>query len=137
MIQLSNSSIPVDLIDFLNLVATGPMCWEWQGSFLPNGYGRHKGKLAHRASYELFVGPIPEGLVLDHLCRRTSCVRPDHVEAVTQQENIKRGIVGSKDVCVNGHIYDAINTYLRPDGRRDCRACKRDRERQRRLRAKS
>lgn len=73
-------------------------CWLWQGT-LRAGYGRVKigGRLqeAHRASYEHHVGPIPEGLVVDHLCRNRSCINPAHLEPVTEMENIRRGEQGS------------------------------------------
>lgn len=72
----------------------GP-CWPWVGRQNRNGYGRVylKGQepVAHRAVYECLVGPIPEGLVLDHLCRRRNCVAPLHLEPVTIQENTLRG----------------------------------------------
>lgn len=75
-------------------------CWLWRGSHGPasNGYGRigvgtqrqRRSRLAHRVSYELLVGPIPDGLVLDHLCGVRHCVNPDHLEPVTQKENVRR-----------------------------------------------
>lgn len=70
-------------------------CWNWTGAILKTGYGAMswlgKNKPAHRIAYEQFVGPIPDGLVLDHLCRNTRCVNPDHLEPVTSTENIRRG----------------------------------------------
>src|SRR5688572_16860021 len=70
-------------------------CWLWTASRILSGYGqvRFEGKnqRAHRVAYALVKGPIPEGLVLDHLCRVKHCVNPDHLEAVTQAENLRRG----------------------------------------------
>lgn len=110
-------------------------CWLWTGPQDPRGYGRfwfeQKPSRAHRRSYEWLVGPIPEGLVLDHLCRVRNCVRPDHLEPVTNRENILRGVSPTarnavKTHCSQGHPYDSSNTYVRPGGGRDCRACKRN-----------
>lgn len=72
-------------------------CWVWTGSLLADGYGNlrdgAKVKRAHRVSYETFVGPIPGGLEIDHLCRNRSCINPDHLEPVTRAENQRRGLV--------------------------------------------
>lgn len=80
-------------------------CWEWQGPLNSAGYGyvRAEGRIwrSHRVMYEHFVGPIPAGLDLDHLCRNRRCARPDHLEAVTHQENMRRGYWGTKSHCVN------------------------------------
>lgn len=80
---------------FWSNVQVGPDCWLWRR--LPNkfGYGRFANRagvmvLAHRFAYELVVGPIPEGLVLDHLCETPACVRPEHLEPVTNSENVRR-----------------------------------------------
>lgn len=70
-------------------------CWVWQKACDEKGYARRTDKkgssLVHRRMYETHVGPIPEGLVIDHLCGVTGCVNPDHLEAVTNTENIRRG----------------------------------------------
>lgn len=113
-------------------------CWLWKMSTTKAGYGQigwHDGKtvtaLAHRVAYELSVGPIPEGLVLDHLCRTPRCCNPAHLEAVTQRENIMRGtspvarLVGATH-CKNGHEWNEQNTWVRREGTRECRACRRD-----------
>ena len=73
-------------------------CWLWTASTVTGGYGRFRylGKLmlAHRAAYEMLIGPIPAGLVIDHLCRTRRCVNPSHMEPVTQAVNISRGNTG-------------------------------------------
>lgn len=114
-------------------------CWEWTGG-TGKGYGRAKNrsglsKQAHRVAYELLVGPVPEGLQIDHLCRNRTCVNPDHLEVVTSRVNTRRGfsfagLRARQTECVNGHAFDAANTYLRPDnGTRVCRICVRVRQR--------
>lgn len=113
----------------------GTRCWLWQGKLTDRGYGTIKvggkhGKncRAHRVSYELFVGPIPAGLTIDHLCRNRSCVNPLHLEPVTQGENTRRSpytlasIHASRTHCPHGHEYTEENTYLY-NGRRSCRPC--------------
>lgn len=115
-------------------------CWIWVGKVLPNGYGRFwfdgKQRYAHRVAYEQFVGPIPNGLVIDHLCRNRGCVNPDHLEPVTHQENCRRGAKGSLVThCPNNHPLDEANTYVKPNGTRRCRQCNTDLQRQRRAAA--
>ena len=113
-------------------------CWLWIGSCNHKGYGvfRVAGRLvkAHRFAYELLVGPIPDGLTLDHLCRVRRCVNPAHLESVTNYENILRGDSFSarnavKTHCPHGHPYDDANTYVSPSGRRSCRECSRGKDR--------
>jgi hypothetical protein len=110
-------------------------CWSWDRP-TPSGYGRFKiaEKMfyAHRIAYELLVGPIPEGLQLDHLCRQRSCCNPTHLEPVTNRVNSLRSnnvgaIHAAVTHCPAGHPYDDDNTYRYPDGRRGCRACRHDR----------
>lgn len=109
-------------------------CWEWQGSRDRDGYGRVNKKLVHRIAYEYFVGPIPDGLELDHLCRLRHCWNPAHLEPVTHRVNMMRGRgVGSENAakthCVNGHEYTPENTYVGSNGWRQCRTCNRERQR--------
>lgn len=108
-------------------------CWVWQGSVFGKGYGvfTFEGRryIVHRLSYELVNGPIPDGLVIDHLCRNQLCVRPDHLEAVTHRVNILRGIgytavAARKTHCKRGHEFTPENTVKSTNGRW-CRECKR------------
>lgn len=80
-----------DLYDNIYMAEDGH--WYWTGVLSNTGYGRYKRKQAHRVVYEREVGPIPEGLVLDHLCRIRCCVRPYHLEPVTPEENTRRGML--------------------------------------------
>lgn len=114
-------------------------CWIWTGAVIPDGgprgagYGRFKWsgttRLAHRASYELLVGQIPDGLQIDHLCFVRSCVNPEHLQPVTARENLLRSPTAStlnigKTHCIRGHEFTVANTYTSPQGKRDCRACR-------------
>lgn len=113
----------------------GP-CWIWTSTLEHYGYGRFKvgesAFRAHRVSYAMVKGDLPEDLPLDHLCRVTSCVNPDHLEPVTPRENWLRGMSESRirsmaNHCKNGHPWTDANTYRpanRP-GARFCRACNR------------
>lgn len=116
-----------------NVVVDDNGCWLWQGAVTSNGYGK-LGRLgrtwsAHRLSYEAFIGAIPDGLTIDHLCRVRHCANPEHLEPVTQRENTFRGTAppaqnAAKTHCVNGHEFTPENTY-RNRGMRTCRACMR------------
>ena len=102
----------------------GTECVEWKLFKDADGYGRvGRGKLAHREMWLKNRGPIPEGLTIDHLCRNRSCVNTDHMELVTREENLRRAVRISKTECINGHPYNDQNTYVKPSGHRDCRAC--------------
>lgn len=108
-------------------------CWLWLARRSPDGYGRmstggHEVN-AHRLSYELFRGPIPDDLVIDHLCRVRHCVNPDHLEPVTNLENALRSpLVAGKTHCKWGHEFTPENTLWVTGparvGRRKQRRCK-------------
>jgi hypothetical protein len=126
-------------------------CWIWTLSVnSKSGYAYtswnispviKKTVLVHRKSYEYFIGPIPDGMEIDHLCRNRACCNPKHLEPVTHKENVRRGIQANprkrlnvprkhnknkKTHCSNGHSFDEKNTRLRKQKgkvRRDCRTC--------------
>ena len=109
-------------------------CWIWTGSVTSGGYGsllwNGRARQAHQVVYELLVGPIPDGLELDHLCRVRHCVNPSHLEPVTRRENVRRGVSpvavnARKTHCKRGHEFTLENTYARPDGARVCITCRR------------
>jgi hypothetical protein len=125
----------------------GTPCWLWTGAKFPSGYGAFwlegKTERAHVASWKILKGPVPEGMEIDHKCRRVDCVNPEHLEPVTHQENIDRtekGARGSKNAakthCKNGHPYDDANTILAKNQfggpKRDCRICTNKNKQQRR-----
>lgn len=109
-------------------------CWIWIGGLGNDGYAGikdgDKRVGAHRWAYEFYIGPIPEGMYLDHFkCGRTDCVNPNHVRPVTPRENVLRSDTSptalnlAKQFCKRGHPLDEENTYTRPNGNRQCRAC--------------
>ncbi len=120
-------------------------CWQWTAHKDKDGYARlqvkRRAERAYRWSYEYHIGPIPDGLVLDHLCRNRACVNPWHLEPVTNLINIQRGERPNREACIHGHPYDDSNTYRPPVGddgkkQRACRECNRlavQRYRERRL----
>jgi hypothetical protein len=122
-------------------------CWPWTAYKNAAGYGMltidrivHP---AHRISYELNVGGIPEGLSIDHVlsrgCTRKDCVNPAHLEPVTTGENISRAplapatINAAKTHCAHGHEFTPDNIYTSPTGGRRCRVCRQEQKRLRRL----
>lgn len=113
----------------------GP-CWVWTASRLKFGHGSFGAvtgstMLAHRFSYELLVGPIPEGLALDHLCVNPPCVNPAHLEPVTSEENTRRAFARFVDRthCPAGHALTPENSYFRRPGRPLCKTCRREQHR--------
>ena len=126
------------LARFLDKTAPQGNCLIWTGWTNGKGYGGFfnglKQVYAHRWNYERVKGPVPQGLILDHLCRNTSCVLPEHLEAVTQQENILRGLHPQKmserrrpdqTKCGTGkHDWIPENIYTNPQGSQRCYRCK-------------
>lgn len=120
-------------------------CWPWLGTILADGYAVIKldGKMpkAHRVVYRLAIGPIPDGLQLDHLCHTDQCklgkkcphrrcVNPAHLKPATAKENTLRGSSFAafnyrKTACHRGHPFDEINTYWTSKGERSCKECRR------------
>src|SRR3990167_4627906 len=115
-------------------------CWPWTAYCDPAGYGRYgrngKSERAYRLTYIDTVGPIESGLHLDHLCRNRRCVNPAHLEPVTPRLNVLRGVGpaarhATKDRCDAGHLYVPETTYVHPvNGRRVCRVCQRQWQRE-------
>lgn len=114
-------------------------CWLWTGCRTARGYGRfmfnRRVQPAHRVSYQLLVGPIPEGTELDHLCRVKHCVRPEHLDPVPHQVNVQRGLAGqhtairyaTRTHCDKGHALTPDNLLGHVSGRQ-CRRCNLDRQ---------
>lgn len=110
-------------------------CWEWTAyKDADSGYGQFsigpsKPAWAHRVSYETYIGPIPDGMQVDHLCRNRGCVNPAHLEAVPPRINMLRSmapaaVVWRTNRCLRDHELTPENTYVRPDGAgRQCREC--------------
>lgn len=106
-------------------------CWLWTAALRSDGYGQltlnKKGRSAHRLAYEALVAKIPSGLELDHLCRERRCCNPAHLEPVTRQENVRRGLRGVLHThCPHGHEFTPANTAINNRGHRYCRQCSRD-----------
>lgn len=119
-------------------------CWLWAGALDGKGYSlmyaQGKNRRAHRVSYEQQKGPIPDGLEIDHLCRTRCCVNPDHLEAVTHAENIRRGDYSGNGKnrswyvppthCKRGHLLNGENLHVNRKGARVCITCRRMHDRE-------
>lgn len=103
-------------------------CWVWKSPSKRTGYGgffHGKTVRAHRVAYKHYKGEIPRGLEIDHLCRNKACVNPDHLEAVTHTENVRRASVYLLTTCKQGHELSPENTRIATSGQRVCKVCAR------------
>jgi len=107
-------------------------CWQWNGAKQPTGYGQmwngERPEQAHRIAYRLFVGPIPDGYEVDHLCRNRSCINPAHLRIVTHRENMRCSLTvmgenARKTHCKRGHALSGHNLIITKQGTRQCRIC--------------
>lgn len=117
-------------------------CWPWIGAKVSKGYGSTLGpngkiRTAHRLVYEYEVGPIPEGLTLDHLCRNKSCVNPAHLEPVTNAENARRASCLALGQCRKGHKVDSEADIMLMGGKPHCRQCRNEYMREYRAKRKA
>jgi hypothetical protein len=136
----TGSNAPSAEARFFAKVREADNCWAWTAALDDSGYGlfSDKGTIrSHIWSYEFFVGPVPDGLELDHLCHDAACllgiecphrrcVNPWHLEPVTDLVNTQRGRAAAKPCCPAGHRYTPESTYINPRGARVCRLCAAD-----------
>lgn len=114
---------------FWSKVDTAGDCWEWTASRTSNGYGQFRNPRlnrpvrAHRVAWETLVGPVPDDLVCDHLCRNRLCINPDHIELVTRGENTRRGMVAYKNACRRGHDLTLPRAFYYWGKKRQCAEC--------------
>lgn len=142
--QEPRGSLERERARFWSKVDVGTSCWLWTGNTDRTGYGRYSFRrdgrtifeAAHRYAFKAAGHAIPEGLVLDHLCRNRACVNPEHLEAVSNRVNILRGAGQTarnarKTHCQQGHPFTPENTYRTSDGARRCVECRRTDARER------
>lgn len=132
---------PADFFRFHDKVLVGDGCWEWAAGRSGSGYGgfavHQRVEGAHRVAWELWNGPVPDGLQVCHRCDNPTCVRPDHLFLGTIQDNQRdkvakgRGLA-NRDECPHGHPFDNAHSYVRPSGGKKCRTCDREGVRRRR-----
>lgn len=121
---------------FIHKIDVRDCCWEWMATLDRHGYGTFfdgGNRPAHRVAYALWVGPIPAGLDIDHLCRNRACVNPEHLEAVSRRTNILRGaaptaLTFQMNRCKRGHQFTPENTVIKggDPSKRQCRQCQND-----------
>ena len=115
-------------------IVTPAGCWEYRGALTRDGYAHmtvgYRTRSVHRVAYETFVGPVPPGLQIDHLCCNKGCFRPTHLEAVPKEENIRRAFANGlvprprRSECIRGHALVPSNIYMGRDGKRRCVECR-------------
>ena len=131
--RTSRTISPKTLARYLTMYTVDPEtgCWLWTGYLDRTGYGRASSAWAHRLFYEAHVGPIPDGLYVDHLCEVRQCVNPAHLEAVTHRVNLLRAhdhsipASGERKTCFRGHPLGEVTSYVNNQGTIVCRLCRR------------
>ena len=116
-------------------------CWLWLAAKVTHGYGSFFNGQFNIRAHTFLIGRAPAGLEWDHICRVHNCVNPDHLEAVTHLENVRRGIAGTvngarlrnRTACIHGHLFSEAITHLTKQGWRVCRICQAVGQRNRRI----